>query len=222
MNVESAGQIARALAGDPQLETLSLSFHTRLSAAVIKTLFDVPALQRLSEIELHGGTPPAVWDRFFASPYVRNVKRLAIGGEHAAGFARAPWPQLERLEIGIDGDARDRKALAKILATAMPRLTALELESYGLGFGIAGVELVVGSVVFPRLVSRCAEHILALGKDAGEAAQRSVLKRCITGFNRFSDRIYTIEAEHIVEAFEAVARYTKLESEDLADEWRDF
>lgn len=73
------------------------------------------------------------------------------------------------------------------------------------------------------LIDRCAEQILALGKEATEPAQRAVLKRCIVGFNRFSDRIYTIEAEQIVEAFDAVARYTKLSNEEgLADEWREF
>jgi hypothetical protein len=151
VNAESAKQIARALARAPQCETLRLGFHTRLSAAAIKTLFEVPELQRLSEIEIGGGATRAVWDRFLASPYVRNLKRLDIGGEHAAGFARAPWPELVRLRIGIDGAAADRKALARILAADVPRLEALELDSYG--FEVAGIEVVVRSPVFPQLVT---------------------------------------------------------------------
>jgi len=151
VNVESADQIARALEHQPQLETLCLSFPTRLAPAAIKKLFDVPALQRLAEIEIGGGASRAVWDRFFRSPYVRNVKRLAIGGEHAAGFSRAPWPRLERLHISVDGSAADCKALARILATDVPRLDTLELEAYG--FGVAGVEVVVRSPVFAQLVT---------------------------------------------------------------------
>jgi len=73
------------------------------------------------------------------------------------------------------------------------------------------------------LIDRCAEAILALGKEADELAQRAMLKKCITSFNRLAEHIFTIEAENIVETFEAIARYTKLSNEvDLADEWRDF
>ncbi|HEX7699066.1 MAG TPA: hypothetical protein VF403_00005 [Kofleriaceae bacterium] len=73
------------------------------------------------------------------------------------------------------------------------------------------------------LIDGCIEAILALGEGATATTQRVALRRCITGFNRFSDRIHTIEAEDIVTTFDAIVRYTKLaKEEDLADAWRDF
>jgi len=73
------------------------------------------------------------------------------------------------------------------------------------------------------LIDRCAEVLLALGEGAPAAAQRAALRRCITGFNRFSAHIHTIEAEDIVTTFDAIARYTKLaKDEDPSGAWRDF
>ena len=203
MNVESANQIARALELEPQLDTLRLRFPTRLSPAVIKTLFEVPALQRLSEIEVGGGASRAIWDRFFASPYVRNVKRLEIGGEHAAGFSRAPWPELVHLRVGIDGTAGDRKALARILASDVPRLATLELDADG--FGVTGVEVVVRSAVFPQLVTFVLRES-PIG-DAGVAALarrktrlaavglslESITKRGIVALAKLANRLDRIE-----------------------------
>ena len=70
-----------------------------------------------------------------------------------------------------------------------------------------------------RLIDACARALVT----APEAKQLEVLRRCIGGFNRFSDSIFTIEAEDIITTFELLASYTKYaEEEDLADRWRDF
>jgi hypothetical protein len=149
--VESGAQLGRILALAPKLATLDLNFFARLTPAAIRTLFDAPALQQLDALALGGGAPDAAWDRFFASPNLRGVKRVAIGAEDAARFSRSTWPRLERLTIHIDGTAPDRKALARILATALPRLETLEIDAYK--FPPAGVDVIVRSAIYPRLRS---------------------------------------------------------------------
>lgn len=70
-----------------------------------------------------------------------------------------------------------------------------------------------------RLIDDCARAL----QTAPEAKQLAVLRRCIAGFNRFSDSLHTIEAEDIMTTFEQLVQYTKYAGEeDLADRWRDF
>ncbi|MCX5746197.1 MAG: hypothetical protein NT062_27280 [Proteobacteria bacterium] len=173
--VESAAQLARVLELAPKLETLDLNFASRLTPATIRSLFDVPALQRLDDIALGGGAPPAAWDRFFASPNTRGVTRVAIGGEHAAKFARASWPRLERLSISIGGTAPDRRALAQILATPLPHLRSLALDTYG--FTAASVDVIVRSPVYPRLRSLV---LYDLEPSLGDAAITALASRKTT------------------------------------------
>ncbi|MBM4781322.1 MAG: hypothetical protein GQE15_26860 [Archangiaceae bacterium] len=70
-----------------------------------------------------------------------------------------------------------------------------------------------------QLIDDCARAL----QTAPEAKQLAVLRRCIAGFNRFSDSLHTIEAEDIMTTFDQLVRYTTYAGEeDLADRWRDF
>ncbi len=70
-----------------------------------------------------------------------------------------------------------------------------------------------------RLIDDCARSL----QTSPEAKELAVLRRCITGFNRFSDSLHTIEAEDIMTTFDQLVQYTKYAGEeDLADRWRDF
>ncbi|MBL8938147.1 MAG: hypothetical protein JNM69_26520 [Archangium sp.] len=100
--------------------------------------------------------------------------------------------------------------------------------------GLAGLKELVGRAHFAswdgyvdakliargeRLIDDCARAL----QTAPEAKQLAVLRRCIAGFNRFSDSLHTIEAEDIMTTFNQLVRYTKYAGEeDLADRWRDF
>jgi hypothetical protein len=141
-------------------------------------------------------------------------------------FGNAGWmlgyqhPIKEAAEQTVEAPAPEQRPAPKLLPHRRDRVRGLK-ELIGRAHFASWDGYVAPKVIArsEQLIDTCARGLLT----APEAKQLSVLRRCITGFNRFSDAIFTIETEDIVSTFELLASYTKYAAEeDLADRWRDF
>ncbi len=210
------GDAAGELVAMPRLRELGLEF-CGIGETGARALAAWPKRGALTTLQLNGNyivdkqAQAALQRRFPKTPV-----HAMIGYQHARPKVPPapvvePEPPVQRKRPPLPRRRRDWKAgLRELIGRA-------HFASWD---GHVAPELIARS---EQLIDRCAEGILALGEAAPATVQRAVLKRCITGFNRRADDLYTIEAEDIVETFHAVVRYTKLAREaDLADEWRDF
>jgi hypothetical protein len=175
-------------------------------------------------------------------PAAAGLHTLSLNGNHIldgkvckrieqrlgkARFGAAGWMlgyqhpiEEEDAEETVEEPAPSQRPAPKLLPHRKDRIRGLK-ELIGRAHfaswdGYVNAKLIARS---ERLIDACARALLT----APEAKQLAVLRRCIVGFNRFSDAIFTIEVEDIVTTFELLASYTKYaDEEDLADRWRDF
>lgn len=151
----------------------------------------------------------------------RIEQRLGQGRFGRAGYLLGyQHPIGEETEETVEAPAPKQRPAPKPVPRRRDRVRGLE-ELIGRAHFATWDGYVTAKVIArsERLIDACARALLS----APEAKQLSILRRCIVGFNRFSDAIFTIEAEDIITTFEMLARYTKhADDEDLADRWRDF
>jgi hypothetical protein len=233
---------AKALAKVTRLEELQIAQNQDLGDAV--AALTRHARLRTLNVEFCG-VREAGAKAIAAWPANAAIEKVNLNGNHVLdpdvqAEVRARFPSLHPMAVlGYQHAIRDKKKDEEDFVDEpppkqrpQPRLPPRRRD------WVAGLRELVGRAHFASwdgyvdakiiarseaLIDRCAQGILALGKDADEKAQRGVLKKCIVAFNRMEDSIHTIEAEDIVSTFEAVVRYTKLAKEDdIADEWRAF